>query len=411
MRSWGDMNAGVLLVGSVFGILAMVVPRQQSGPTPMDLFNRMLPAIRHPRCTNCHGVVDPATGRNHPGGLIVSDRTSKDYMSCMDAACHSDAHEWQIPGQEHFFAGRTDKEVCSQLAEFVTHFGRTKFIDDHARKDNQIVLAFKGEMGGALSDTIPKPPQMTHDEFIKAASDWVQDGNAACEPEGVIRIEESITSSEHFKIGDADQWITQAGTRLVLISSGPGGFRADITVDGEINSRNVQKGTNAAGQPCEVILVTRDQYSGRTNGLASVRIKDTVFANHTPHPTRTDYRLDITLPEEKTRQTTVHSVTNGCGILLPPLDNDAQEYEWPEWTYTIEGSLDDRNSRTASGGCNKTLTQDLVAQDLNATYCNRWANMGNANEAWLLNHGAASRYHDGKPIAFQQVFTWNIRRR
>ena len=414
MQRRGMSAAGLLLAAVAFSGLSMSETAWQSAPSPMQLFQKMLPAIRHPRCSNCHGVVDPSTGRNHKGGMISTDKADKkNYMSCMDAACHSDAKEWQLPGEEHFFAGRTDKEICSQVSDFVSTFGQAKFITEHAMKDDQILLAFEGFMGGASPDTVSHEPPITHAEFIAAARDWVMKGNAACEPEGVIRVEESVTSADRFTIGGAAHLITQTGTRTVIITSVGGTHRADIAVDGLIIHRSVQNSTTATGQPCQVILTTRTQYSGKTSGAALVSVKDTSFRIPALRPPQTDYRVDITLPAEKTRQTVVHSVQNGCGVILPTLDDDVQTFDWPGWEFTLEGYLEDSRSRVASGGCNKTITMDKVGETLSFIQvpCNRFGNMGNATEPWLVNHGAAGSYHDGSPIAFQTVSTWNLRRR
>jgi hypothetical protein len=404
MRRRGASAFGALLTAAS-GILLFSLSelRPQSATHPMVYFRRMLPAIRHPRCNNCHGFVDPVTGRNHKEGPIHPDTACN--------KCHVETSEWRIPGEEHFFEGRTDQAICSQFSDFASFIGLSKF-NQHASEDELIKLAFEGEKAGAMAaGAAPDKPPIDHAEFVQAAIDWTTRGNAACEPEGTIHIEESVTSSEHVTRGSANIWITQTGTRTVIVTSVGGGHRADIEVDGQIIVRSVHNLTNAAGQPCTITVTSRTQYAGSTTGPALVTIKDTLFRDPALHPPNSDHRIDIILPEEKTRTTVVHSVANLCGVAFPPLDDDVQEFEWPEWTYTLEGYNDRRGSRVARGGCNKTLPSDQAGQTLNIVHCNRFGHMGNATEPWLVNHGAASRYQNGGAIEFQIVTTWNLRRR
>src|SRR5262245_40579220 len=76
---------------------------QQAAPTPMQLFSRMLPVIRHDRCINCHGDVDPISGKDHMGGEIDPKVTQ-----C--TKCHMEG--WQLPGPSHIWTGKSDREIC-----------------------------------------------------------------------------------------------------------------------------------------------------------------------------------------------------------------------------------------------------------------------------------------------------------
>ena len=409
----------VAAIGAV-SVAARNAPRQGQ-PTPLQLFQRMFPAIRHPRCTNCHGIVDPETGKNHPGGRISSNPSDPTYEAC--TSCHSDAHEWMIPQPEHFFAGRTDKQICSQVSDFVSTFGQQAFMSKHVRLDDQIVQAFVGVAGGARSpglkhadgtiDPPAEPPPMTHAAFIKAADDWITQGFGACTVEGTIRWEESVSSVDSFQTAPTlTHLATQTGTRTVTITSTAAGrFRADIEVNGVMIMESRHRSTNAQGQPCTVITTVRDQYAGTTTGPAIVAIKDTVFRVPSPRPPKIDYRIDVTLPPEKTRRTSATNIQDGCGVGLTSPPNEVGTFDWPAWEFTIEGYLDDVSARNAVGGCAKSVKWDEVGQTLSANVCNRFANMGNANEPWLVNHGASGSYHDGTPIPFDVNVTWNLRRR
>jgi hypothetical protein len=323
----------------------------------------MMPAIRHPRCTNCHGVVDPRSGKNHHGGAIPPD------TSCLD--CHTDADEWQIPGNEHFFAGRTDREICSQVADFVSTFGREPFRTEHIRKDDQIVRAFDGFAGGAREPgktypdgTIGPPgekPRMTHEAFIQAGDDWVLRGNAACDPEGTITAEEWVNSVDTIVNTPAHTHVkTQTGTRTVKVTVTGSTATADIIVNGSITSVSTQTVQKSGGQ-CAFVVTSRTAYSGTTKGPAKVVMKDTAFMIPLPQRPQTDYRIDVELPPEQTVTSQSVSVQDGCGIGFTPEPSSTTPNKFDEWTFTLEGRVQDVKDN-AIGGCTKTVKLSEVGE-------------------------------------------------
>ena len=56
-------------------------PQAEVAATPAQLFSRLLPAIRHARCTNCHDIVDPVSGLDHVAG-VKDDQVGRDRGSC-----------------------------------------------------------------------------------------------------------------------------------------------------------------------------------------------------------------------------------------------------------------------------------------------------------------------------------------
>jgi hypothetical protein len=167
----------VAIVG--VGLFSARLARQQA-PTPFQLFQRMMPVIRHSRCSNCHGGVDPTTAQ-HPGAPITVE-------ACVQ--CHDDDANpgWGLPAREHFFVGKTDEEACSLFAKLAMKQGHARFIDNHLRKDELIVAGFKGLMGGARTPGAGNPPAppadpppITQDSFVKLGQDWIDKGQGACE--------------------------------------------------------------------------------------------------------------------------------------------------------------------------------------------------------------------------------------
>ena len=418
MGSWASQRfraqAGLFVVALVAASLA-ARSAPQASPTPFQLFQRMLPAIRHPRCTNCHGVVDPFTGKNHRGGVIPpkTDCTT---------SCHIDADEWLIPGNEHFFAGRTDREICSQVADFVSTAGRDGFRITHIREDDQIIRAFDGFAGGArepgktyADGSIGPPadrPTITHQDFIKAGDDWLLQGNAACDLEGTITQDEWVNSVDTIVNTPSHLHVsTQTGTRTVIVTAGSAGFNANITVNGAMTSTSTQTATNAGGT-CTVVATTRTTYTGNTTGPAKVVVKDTAFMLPGPVPPQTDYRIDVELPNEKVQRTESITITDNCGFGMKGEPGQTTTHDYEGWTFTLEGRVQDAKDN-AIGGCAKTVKHSEVGetQPMLVAHCNRFGNMGNAVEPWLMNHSAEVSFHNGADVPFNVNVTWNLRRR
>lgn len=209
------MRRPVLLAGlSLLGVIAGIVSRTGGLPEPVPLsvpalptlvsstaacpltpeeeqkavekFDEMWPVLRHPRCLNCHGAVNPFVepARGHHGGGKI-DRP-EDARAALDKCeeCHY-VRNWDTPHSIFFFTGRSARQLCMQFKEserdptmFVKHLyndrGGTPFIE----------TAFKGDRGlndlgqDMVTDANPgrpfqpeKPP-MTHGELVQIGSDW-----------------------------------------------------------------------------------------------------------------------------------------------------------------------------------------------------------------------------------------------
>src|SRR5438105_1644553 len=69
-----------LLLGSAgsFAVAAQAAPAPVLSPAPgaaqgadgLTLFGALMPVLTNPRCFNCHGGTNPATGENHGGGAV-----------------------------------------------------------------------------------------------------------------------------------------------------------------------------------------------------------------------------------------------------------------------------------------------------------------------------------------------------
>src|SRR6185503_66610 len=84
-------------------------------------FEKLLPVVRHPRCFNCHGGVDPfksADQGKHLGGAAGNANRTTAPGDCRD--CHYDlpnlrngrTSEWEVPPEPFHFVGKSDRELC-----------------------------------------------------------------------------------------------------------------------------------------------------------------------------------------------------------------------------------------------------------------------------------------------------------
>jgi hypothetical protein len=136
-------------------------------------FAEMMPVIRHPRCTNCHGGVNPFTDA-HRGGAMNPDSTIE---QCQD--CHDQLKGWDTPGSPMFFVGRSNEKICLQFKEFA---GTADGFVEHIRNDHGgvqfIAAGFNGdraldEQARRDFDVVIEKPPGTQAELTEKARKWV----------------------------------------------------------------------------------------------------------------------------------------------------------------------------------------------------------------------------------------------
>ncbi len=143
-------------------------------------FAEMMPVFRHPRCTNCHGGVNPfveeEVGR-HRGGAMTPPPPFN-HEQCQD--CHDQLAGWDIPGTPLFFAGKSDQAICEQVKAFA-ETGHN-FVE-HIRNDHGgiqfIAAGFAGDraldaQSRADYDVKVEPPPGTQPELTELARKWVE---------------------------------------------------------------------------------------------------------------------------------------------------------------------------------------------------------------------------------------------
>lgn len=130
----------------------------------VENFKALMPIIRHPRCSNCHGGIDfrsPGYGKLHGGGEVEEFGCRE----CHDAQT-SPGNPWRSAPQDFRFPGRTAAQICMSIKG---HRSPSEFLS-HLRKDELILAAFEGRRGH--TGLAPKPPSTTHDVFLTQAKRW-----------------------------------------------------------------------------------------------------------------------------------------------------------------------------------------------------------------------------------------------
>ena len=205
-------------------------------------FDKMWPVLRHPRCVNCHGGVNPyvdeGTGKHLTGKIIKGKDLDETLEKCQE--CHSGLLGWDIPVSSMFFVGKSSRQLCNL-------FKKTKGSGDlfvaHIANDNGGVqftaTAFKGdraldEDAKAISETKTgrpfqdEQPPLTHDKMIELARTWADAvGQGWLVPDCGCRVHRStwtgtITGEWDFQMGGDMGHIretTRANVRYELDSS------------------------------------------------------------------------------------------------------------------------------------------------------------------------------------------------
>jgi len=89
----------------------------------------LYPVYSHPRCVNCHGRVDPPSGRNHP------------QTSAACSTCHS-VQGWTNAGAPSFWSGsgtaaKSWQDICNAVKNHPKSANRNVFLD-HVQNDRLI---------------------------------------------------------------------------------------------------------------------------------------------------------------------------------------------------------------------------------------------------------------------------------
>jgi hypothetical protein len=164
------------------------VPKEMMGAgrnhaAAVAAFKKLAPVLRHDRCANCHTNItywddpgedgDPPRPATHKGGDINElPPTAKNgfgqpdlkFTPCQD--CHTKAPQaWANSGPD--WTGLDDYQLCQKLKQAMFN---GEVLLDHLRTDDLIKLAFQGQRA---MDLTPKPPPLSHAQFMQYATEWI----------------------------------------------------------------------------------------------------------------------------------------------------------------------------------------------------------------------------------------------
>src|SRR6266487_255989 len=122
-RGVGLLGLGLLVLGAAtigVGTAIGAAPARQE-TEPLALFSAMMPVFSSPRCVNCHGGVQPATGANHEGGKVDvkfdsdgnMENGTPEAIACLE--CHTAADKWRTAPRVLSFVGRDAATLCRQI--------------------------------------------------------------------------------------------------------------------------------------------------------------------------------------------------------------------------------------------------------------------------------------------------------
>jgi hypothetical protein len=147
-------------------------------------FAKMIPVFRHPRCSNCHGgvdpFVDPKVGKHGGEQMDEGDFEKGSCQDCHDQMIHGKIG-WNVAPPPMSWVNKSDEELCMQVR--VMNPEADKYVG-HIRDDNGGVpfteVAFagmralnKGTDNAAGITVIAEPPPGTLALMTQQAQDYV----------------------------------------------------------------------------------------------------------------------------------------------------------------------------------------------------------------------------------------------
>lgn len=342
------VSAPVRIAGLVLGaILVLGAPaaRAQQRGNPLDLFQKMFPVFSHPRCINCHGVVQSnpgiirsVTGDTHPGGWVGDPNESVECGSCHNEPAVLE-HAWQFTApQSMWWVGKNVEELCVLQAAQVKNFNRAAGSASpaargsylhHLNTDPLITQAFDGRAGGARDPLPAAPPQMGRSDFLAAAKVWV-DAGAPCRANGSITQVETFSSlySYPYQAGtDGKVTVRETAKRDVHVTRYPDGTaKANVTVGGHQTIVTFYRAVGLNG-PCTVTMTSTSDWVRTSPANRAAEVEVTLEDGR--------YEISFTVPADKTKQASVGRLVSDCGVPGMGSNDTDDELTWEPWKFTI----------------------------------------------------------------------------
>jgi hypothetical protein len=323
----------------------VLVPSQMPaapGPDVNQLFAKIYPVFTHPRCINCHGVVQSfpgmirsVTGDTHPGDEQGSPQVAAECGTCHD---ESPAVEkaWEFTAPESmWWVGMDVDRLCALQAAQVKNFNDaaggagatvTGSYLNHLTTDPLITQAFNGRAGGAFDENKPaeKPP-LTRAGFLAAAASWVNAG-APCLATGTIWQIERFQTRYDFSGGmPGTTTVVENARRHVQINRYlDGSSKAWVTMNGQRSQT-----TFFRQDGCDNTIRVETSWVSEPLAAAAADVAVRVHNGK--------YEIPFSLPAESTKKTLMSRTTSSCGgggnlSVGPETD---EPIEWQPWEFSI----------------------------------------------------------------------------
>lgn len=392
-------------------------PPSSTSADPIDLFKEIYPVFSHPRCVNCHGVVETVpgsirelTGRGHGGGAV---RRPPDALPDECGDCHNEPEvliqAWQFTAPPHMsFVGKDLEQMCAMQSDEVrsfdgaagSHAGTASgSYMHHLTTDPLIEAGFAGRAGGRIDP--PQPPPMKKADFLAAAQKWVDAGVGCGRLTGTIKQVESFEANYAYPFppNGGETSVAETAKREVTInrySDGTAVATVSMSGHGSIRIRYTQDG-------CKMTITNLTDWLGTSSNpmdLDHLEIKRDGGS----------YEISFAIPKEKTQQTISGTGVNTCGA--PTMSSGPEtdpELTWSPWIFAIrcppnftpdaENTIDcdvdtSKNPPVLSGKMVRTV---LGASD------------AAERQSWLNESPVGtSRADDGTPIRVKVETTWNL---
>ena len=417
------MQCAAVVVANLLGLStraqAPVPPVPLPGPNrpsadPIDLFKELYPVFSHPRCVNCHGVVETSptnirelTGRGHGGGVIRLVRNDE----CKD--CHNVPEiletAWRFTAPPHMsFVGKDLEQMCALQSQEVDAFdgavgSHSPAVDGsymhHLINDQLIEAGFVGKAGGQISPA--QPPPLSKGRFLELAQKWV-DAGAGCG-----RLTGTITQTEKFEDSYSGPAILGPGTMTYFVT----GSRtltinrySDGTVSAIVSMGGRNKRANAySADGCDVTMANGTNWQGTTSNPVKVNRLDITRNGGA-------YEIAFTLDAEKTQATETGTMSATCPM---PETNDvhvAPELTWSPWKFTIRCpanfTRDDEN--TIDCDTNTSTNPPTLSGKVVRTV--RGPSDARERQSWLNLSPIGTGRGDGRgSIEVRVETTWNLK--
>ena len=258
------------------------------------------------------------------------------------------------------------------------------------KSDGLIGLAFEGRAGGPRDP--PTRLRMIRDDFVKAASDWLEIGDGSCGGwVGTITQEEKFHSNYTYPISvgtgpSTTTVLDETAARTATVTRKDGEAIAKTEMSGHQTIQILMRDIGPHG-PCSSTATSNQDWNGKYDGGAVVRARVAPDGN---------YVIRFTIPMEKTVSGSNTVSTGDCGPNPPASPAVPVELEWSARTFMIEDTLPNPRDRRHLFG---TLIQRVLPDGSRRVKSQSWLAMSPAGVA---------RADSGAPLVIEVTTTWDL---